>query len=503
MNDNPALVLLVGRPQPREGRRVNTVFDPLHMQAATLDVMAATHATPSLLAQRQQQRLSRLLDAARQGSAFYRERLGHASGGVMHLAKVPHVKRAELMDRFDDWVTDPTLRLDELRSFTADDAHVGEAWQGRYMVWESSGTSSQPGVFVQDAPAMAVYDALQAVRHRPPGKGASGRLLGPFSALDALGAGDRTAMVTATGGHFASIVSFERLRHVNPWLAQTARSFSLLQSTDALVAALNEFRPTIVATYPTAAALLADEAEAGRLTCRPRCVMTGGEALSSAARERVRSSFDTVVRGSYGASEFLPIAWECAHGHLHINEDWVLLEPVDEKYRPVPRGHASHTVLLTNLANLVQPLIRYDLGDQVTLHAKRCSCGSPFPTMEVGGRRDDVLRVPSLRRKGETVSLLPMALCTVVEEQCGVFDFQLQQRDDHTLVLRVPHEGDEAQAAIDRCRDALQDFATSQGAEPIHVLGELGCAVPRGRSGKACRMLMGSAAERTAALGVV
>ena len=474
------------------------VFDPLHMQAAILDVMAATHATPSLLAQRQQQRLARLLDAARQGSALYSERLGPAAGRGHHLAHVPPVTRAELMSRFDDWVTDPALRLDELRGFTADHSRAGEPWLGRYVVWESSGTSSQPGIFVQYAPAMAVYDALEAVRHRPPGKSTAGRLLGPFSALDAWGAGDRTAMVTATGGHFASVVSFERLRAVNPWLAQTAQSFSLLQPTEALVAALNEFKPTVLATYPTAAAMLADEAEAGRLHCRPRCVMTGGEALGHAARAHIHRHLDATVRGSYGASEFLPIAWECGHGHLHVNEDWVMLEPVDERYRPVPRGHASHTVLLTNLANLVQPLIRYDLGDQVTLHTKRCACGSPLPTLEVGGRRDDVLRVPSRRRKGETVSLLPMALCTVVEEQCGLFDYQLQQRDDHTLILRVPHEGGEARAAIERCCQALQDFATAQGTEPIRVLAELGCAVPRGRSGKACRMLMGTASSRPA-----
>ena len=36
----------------------------------------------------------------------------------------------------------------------------------------------------------------------------------------------------------------------------------------------------------------------------------------------------------------------------------------------------------------------------------------------------------------------------------------------------------------------LQDFAQAHGAEPISVLGELGCAVPRGRSGKACRTMM-------------
>ena len=28
------------------------------------------------------------------------------------------------------------------------------------------------------------------------------------------------------------------------------------------------------------------------------------------------------------------IACECAEGHLHINEDWVIMEPVDERYQP-------------------------------------------------------------------------------------------------------------------------------------------------------------------------
>ncbi|MBK6866437.1 MAG: phenylacetate--CoA ligase family protein [Burkholderiales bacterium] len=463
---------------------MSIVFDPLHLQAATLDVMAASHATPSLLLQRQQQRLLRLLEAAR-NSAFYAERLGSGRARSSALSRLPPVTRAELMAHFDDWVTDPALRLDELRGFTADPTRVADPWLDRYMVWESSGTSGEPGVFVQDARAMAVYDALEAVRHRVPGRGASGL----FGALAALGATERSALVTATGGHFASVVSFERLRRINPWLAATARSFSLLQPTAELVQALNEFQPAILATYPTAAAMLADEVEAGRLRIRPRCVLTGGETLSAAVRARVAAAFDAQVRNSYGSSEFLPIAWECAHGCLHVNEDWVVLEPVDERHRPVPPGQPSHSVLLTNLANLVQPLIRYDLGDQLTLRAERCACGSALPVIEVQGRGDDVLRVPA-RRPGQTVSLLPMALCTVIEEEGAVFDFQLQQRGASTLVLRVPLRGAEAKAAIDRCATALQRFATLQGAAPIEVLGEPGCDLPRGRSGKACRVVM-------------
>ena len=465
----------------------DAVFDPVALQAATLDVVAATHGTPRLIAQRQQQRVLRLLEAAR-ASPLYRERLGTERVRGSDLSRLPPVTRRELMARFDDWVTNPALRLDELRDFVSDPSRAGQPWLGRYVVWESSGTSGKPGIFVQDAQAMAVYDALEAVRHRPPCSRGRG-MFGAFAAFDVLGVSDRHAVVTATGGHFASIVSFERLRRINPWLTSSGRSFSLLQPVDELVRALNEFQPTVLGTYPTAAAMLAGEAEAGRLRIAPRCIMTGGETLGKAVRDRLVQVFGAQVRNSYGASEFLPIAWECPHGQLHVNEDWVLLEPVDEQMRPMPPGQRSHSVLLTNLANLVQPLIRYDLGDQVTWSGQRCSCGSALPVIEVRGRSDDVMQVPSQRR-GETVSLLPLALCTVIEEECGVFDFQLRQHGPSTLVLRLPLRGEAAVAAITRCADALQRFAAMQGARPIRVLGEPGCDVPRGRSGKACRVAM-------------
>lgn len=463
------------------------VFHPVHLHGALLDVVAATHAPRPLIRQRQEQRLQMLLEAA-SASTVYQERFGGVDPRSLELSQIAPVARAELMARFDEWVTDPQLRLDELLEFVHDPTRAAESWLGRYVVWESSGTSGQPGIFVQDARAMAVYDALEAVRHSAPSRH-GGSLFGGFSPLDMLGMGDRHALVTATGGHFASVVSFERLRRLNPWLAGISRTFSLLQPVRDLVRALNDFQPTVLASYPTAAAMLADEAAAGRLRIRPRCVLTGGETLSDAVRQRIGEVFGAPVRGSYGTSEFLPIAWECGHGRLHVNSDWVILEPVDERGQPVLPGVRSHSVLLTNLANWVQPLIRYDLGDRILMHPERCSCGSALPSLDVQGRSDDVMRVPS-EQPGETVSLLPLSLCTVLEEECGVFDFQLRQHRPDTLVLRLPQTGDEAEATVDRCRVALQRFARMQGAQPVQVLGELGCEVPRGRSGKACRVEM-------------
>ena len=144
-------------------------------------------------------------------------------------------------------------------------------------------------------------------------------------------------------------------------------------------------------------------------------------------------------------------------------------------------------MLLTNLANTVQPLIRYELGDHVTVHAEPCACGSPLPVIEVCGRQDDPLHMAG--REGGAVTLLPLALTAVLEDDAGVFDFHLRQIDSRTLVLRLPLEGEAGRAAMARCRSALKAFAAVQGLAPIRVRAELGEPVPRGRSGKACRIV--------------
>lgn len=463
-----------------------TVFDPLLLAQAMSDVGTAKHASQAALSAWQHQRLGAVLGHARQASALYRERLQGVDAAVTdgeypHFAQLAHmvpVRRGELMARFDDWVTDPGLTLDGLTDFLADTAHIGAVYQNKYLVWESSGTGGSPGVFVQDARCMAVYDALETLR-QPLGT--------PWQRLvDPMGLTQRLALVGATQGHFASLVSFERLRAVQPWRAGGVASCSILQPTAALVAELHAFAPNVLATYPTAAVLLAEEARQGRFRPQLREVLTGGETLTPAMRLHIETHLHAPVRHSYGSSEFLPMGWECPHGHMHLNTDWLLLEPVDEHHRPVPPGQTSASVLLTSLVNTVQPLIRYEMGDHVTFSTEGCACGSPFPVVSVLGRRDDVLR---LRGGDGTVPLLPLAVSTVLEEQAGLFDFQVRQRNDHTLVLCLPGRGEAAAQALARGCAALAAFATAQGARDTQVKGELGHTTPRGHSGKCCRIM--------------
>lgn len=457
-----------------------SIFDPMRLGTVALDLLSCKGATADALATRQRNRLTQLLKATAQGSAFYRERLQGLPLATTPLNALPVACKSELMARFDDWVTDPQLKLAQLRAFTSNAQCIGVPYLGKYLIWESSGTSHEPGVYVQDAQALAVYDALESVRRSAPRP--LQRLFDPLSLTD------RIAFVGATNGHFASMVSMQRLRQINPFMAQRLKCFSISQSTRDLVAELNAFAPTIIATYPTVAALLADEFCRGALCFSPMEIWTGGETLTPAVRQRVEQMLGCAVRNNYGASEFMSIGWECAHQQMHANVDWVILEPVDELGQAVPAGQPSYSTLLTNLANYVQPLIRYDLGDQITVSPHRCQCGSSLPVIEVQGRRDDSLVMDGL--DGQPVTLLPMALTTVLEDEAGVFDFQLCQRDAHTLVLRLEISDAEGGAcAMLRCRTALNNFAALQGLAPIQLIEELGQVIQRGRSGKAQRIV--------------
>ena len=175
---------------------------------------------------------------------------------------------------------------------------------------------------------------------------------------------------------------------------------------------------------------------------------------------------------------------------------------MDRDHRPTPPGKTSHTVLLTNLANRVQPLVRYDLGDSVTAKPKPCACGSPLPAIQVEGRRDDIV---SMRATGGgTVRLLPLALTTVVEEAAGLHRFQILQTAADRLALRLdPKEARDRDAAWSVASKALRTYLARQSLGNVAVTLERdlpACADPR--SGKLRQVCVVCADARAVARAV-
>jgi phenylacetate-CoA ligase len=419
------------------------------------DIALATRAGPETIDAKRRQRLRSLVEFARQHSPFYREKYEHVPAQGFSIEQLPPVSKSELMRRFDDWVTDPEVTRRRTEEFVAGKGRIGEPFLGRYAVWQSSGTSGEPGTFVHDADALAVYDALSTLRF--------GGFTGPAQwqmLLDTSSPDAKLALVAAVG-HFAGMATWERLRKTYPWLANRTRVFPVTAPIPEMVEALNEFGPAFIASYPTVLRVLAAEKRAGRLALSPAVFWSGGEWLSAAARAEVERAFACRVIDDYGASEFMNIAFECPHRALHLNADWVWLEPVDEHYRPVPPGSASATALLTNLANRVQPFIRYDLGDSITMPRRACRCGSAFPVLKVEGRRDEILLLNN--NQGRAIRLLPLALASVVEEG-GVHRFQIIQTAAAVLTVRIARPPPGRKAALkDKVRKMLATYLADQG----------------------------------------
>jgi phenylacetate-coenzyme A ligase PaaK-like adenylate-forming protein len=162
------------------------------------------------------------------------------------------------------------------------------------------------------------------------------------------------------------------------------------------------------------------------------------------------------------------IAFDCRYGRLHVNTDWLILEPVDAAGGPVAPGEASHTTLLTNLANRVQPLIRYDLGDSVTVFPAPCPCGSPLPAIRAEGRRDEILWIELA--DGVLRPLIPLVLATAVEEAPGVLRYQVLQSGPRRLRLRLEEAPGHDRARV--CDDVfgrLRAYLSSQGLAAVEV----------------------------------
>ena len=425
------------------------------------DARRATRGGSAATARRQQARLTALVHLARSRSRFCAERYRGLPPGVVDLRQLPPMTKGEVMARFDEWVTDPAVTRQGVEAFAADRSRVGELYLGRYLVWHSSGTSGIPALFVHDQRAMAVSTALDLARALP-------LWLTARDLWAILRRRGRTAALIVAAGHYASPVKLGYRRRTRPWRRGAVCVLSVLSPLSELVRQLNDFQPAIVAGYPTALMALATEQEAGRLRIRPVLAFSTSEPLSPAMRDRIEAALGCPMRETYAASEALGIAFGCAHGWLHVNTDWMILEPVDEEYRPIPPGHRSSTVLLTNLANEVQPIIRYDLGDGVLVSPTPCPCGNPLPAIHVDGRSDDIVTFTT--PDGRAISLVPLALATPVYEAHGVHRYQVIQTAPDRLSVRLDiaalHEADRVWADVHR---RLRAYLAEQGLQSVSV----------------------------------
>jgi phenylacetate-coenzyme A ligase PaaK-like adenylate-forming protein len=353
--------------------------------------------------------LRALLARAIESSPFHRRRLAGIDPSRFELAdlsSLPVMTKAEMMEELDAVFTDGRLSRGLVERALAATAAEPVPILGEYAAVASGGCSGQRGLFVFDREA----------------------LVGGFSSLSRW----QMARMLALGGPppgglpivLVGAASAVHLTGAAPaWTAGEEMPFRFIPVPVTLplaeiVERLNSLLPPVLYSYASMLARLAAERRAGRLRIAPMAVATTSETLTPQMRAATARAFGVPIVDIFGSSEGLVGTSAPDDEVLVFNSDLCIAELVDDQNRPVPPGVPSAKVLLTNLYNLTQPLIRYELTDSFVRQPHAADHG--HLRAQVRGRADEVLSY-------EDVDVHPHVVRSVLVTSPEILDYQVRQ----------------------------------------------------------------------------
>jgi phenylacetate-coenzyme A ligase PaaK-like adenylate-forming protein len=322
-------------------------------------------------------KLRALVGHAKTNSPFYREHLdGVDPDRFSRIEQLPTIDKRTMMENFDRFVTDPGLKLAEIRDHL-EGLSRDEYFRREYRVLSTGGSSGYAGVFVFDrrewstALASTIRSGWYAgITPRPTNRP-------KWASVAAHSPRHATARISQSGDF--GLYKLIRLTVMDPM--------------HEIVAALNEFQPECMTIYPSLGSLLAIEQLEGRLSINPRVITVTSEICTQDMAQKIEAAWGVKPFNWYAMCEAINIGISCPDAEgIHLFEDMAVVEVVDENNERVPDGTPGTKLLVTNLYNYTQPLIRYEVSDMITISPEPCPCGRPFRVItQLEGRSDEIL----------------------------------------------------------------------------------------------------------------
>jgi phenylacetate-CoA ligase len=324
------------------------------------------------------------------------------------------------MDNFDRIVTDKTLTRRTVEQHLDGD-QAGTLLLGKYRTLTSSGTTGQRAILVYDEAAWLNVISSMARVQRNMGMTPQSRIVG----------------IGAPGPMHISNRMFAERRATMPDVPR----LDVTMPIEYVVNKLNDYQPESIITYPSFMRVLAREQEAGNLRIEPKMFRSAAEALLPDLVKIVQGVWGCPVFEGYACTEAGSIANECLQQTgMHIAEDHLIFESVDDSNRNVAEGTQGDKCLITPLGNLAMPLIRYELSDLVTLTKDPCPCGQHSRRiLSIEGRREDRMSFTSV--DGKTVEFGAVELKAALTVMQGIKQYQLLHRQNELGLRIVTAEG--------------------------------------------------------------
>ena len=164
--------------------------------------------------------------------------------------------------------------------------------------------------------------------------------------------------------------------------------------------------------------------------------LVSGDACPKAVIKASEELLGSRLFPHYGSREMALGGAICcpAHEGMHLRENHVIAEIVDENGRLLPLGEEGE-LIITTIGMEAMPLIRYRTGDYTRIFPTRCPCGS------------EVMRLDSVRRKGETSAI--RELDEILFALPWVVDYRAEKKDGR-LQLYVLTCGEGSLPELDR-----------------------------------------------------
>ena len=444
--------------------------------AASAEHIARTRWSTEQIWAERDNGLRRILRAAIDGSPWFRGRLAGISAEDFRfedLRSLPVMTKADLIENFDDIVTDRRVTTDlverHLASLGDEDAYLLDAYHAAV----SGGSSGVRSLFVFDWDSWKTY-YLALFRHIY-------RIR-----LEATGSYTKpplTASITTV--HAAHITSSLRQTFQPTDPPGISIGLSVTDPLEKNISRLNDIQPQALVAYPSVLQPLSQAARAGELRISPLAIIAVTEPLVPDLREAIHAAFPgSRIFNWYVASEGGCMAASCGSAPgMHVSEDLVILEPVTADGQPVPPGVRSDKVYLTNLANRLMPLVRYELDDQVTLlpRDEPCPCGSHHQRIaDVEGRRRELFRYPG------GVLVHSMRLYSPLTADPAVAEFQIHQTPNG-IAVKLRGKNPDLPAIIRKLEAQLTDSGLArpevtveavQRIERLEISGKMARFIP-------------------------
>lgn len=415
---------------------------------AMIKTYTANNLSKNKIKKLQQKRVKKLIKYAKKNSPYFRELYKNIDvNSNFKLEELPITNKIDMMKYFDKYITDSNITMKRVEEYTRNIDNVGRMIDNKYLIFKTSGSTGNPATILYDKQNIDVASAVAAFR--------------TFARKEDFGKfmknGKKTAGVFANYGFYLAC-GMSRYLSLKMPRKKTKITIDVNAPEKEIIQELNNFNPSMLSGYPSNLAVLANFDE---LKITPDIVITGGELLTDDVRQKLASKFNCYVQTHYSCTEAGEIACECSKKHLHINEDWVIVEPVDKDNKPVGYGVRSDKVLITNLSNYIQPFIRYELNDRVIIHNAKCECGKNTCWIEVEGRTDDILEFE------DNTYIAPMSLYKLLQEIKEIVRFQLIQKSKMKLELRIIAENREG--AFKKAKKTLVGFLESKGISNVEI----------------------------------